>query len=131
MYQRTEIIGRLGHPPSTRSMPDGSPVCSFSVATDEKWTGKDGQKHEETEWFNVVCFGKLAEICEQYLDKGKLIFLAGKMKTRSWDDKDGKKQYKTELIASEMKMLGGKSDPDNATKVERPADTVDEGSIPF
>ena len=131
MYQRTEIIGRLGHPPSTRFTNDGSSVCSFSVATDEKWTGKDGQKHEETEWFSIVTFNRLAEICDQYLDKGKLVFIAGKMKTRSWDDKDGVKKYKTELVANEMKMLGGKTEPDNAVKVERPDDTIDDSCIPF
>ena len=131
MLNRAEIIGRLGHPPSTRELPNGGTVCSFSVATDEKWTGKDGQKHEETEWFNVVCFGRLAEICDQYLDKGKLVFLAGKMKTRSWDDKDGVKRYKTELVANEMKMLGGRTEPDNAVKVERPDDTILDPDIPF
>ena len=131
MYQRVEIIGRLGHPPSTRSLPSGGAVCSFSVATDEKWTGNDGQKHEETEWFAVVAFGKLAEICETYLDKGKLVFVAGRMKTRSYDDKDGVKRYKTELIASEMKMLSGKPEPDNAVKIERPEDTISDQDIPF
>lgn len=131
MYQRVEIIGRLGHPPSTRMLNDGSPVTSFSVATDKKWTDKNGQKHEQTEWFSVVAFGKLAEICETYLDKGKLVFIAGEMKTRSWDDKNGVKRYKTELIANEMKMLSGKPEPDNAVKIERPADTTSDESIPF
>jgi len=78
-----------------------------------------------------VAFGRLAEICEQYLDKGKLVFIVGKMKTRSWDDKDGVKRYKTELIANEMKMLGGKPEQDNAVKVERPVDTNSDSEIPF
>ena len=78
-----------------------------------------------------MAFGRLAEICEQYLDKGKLVFIVGKMKTRSWDDKDGVKRYKTELIANEMKMLGGKPEQDNAVKVERPVDTNSDSEIPF
>ena len=131
MYQRTEIIGRLGHPPSMRSTASGNKVCSFSVATDRKWTDKSGQKREKVSWHNVVCFDKLAEICEMYLDKGKLVFIAGELDYQEWNDKDGNKRNKTELIASEMKMLSGKSEPDNAVKVERPADTISEEDIPF
>jgi len=131
MVNSVSIIGRLGHPPSTRIMPDGSPVCSFSVATDEKWTGKDGQKHEDVQWHNCVTFGKLAEICDQYLDKGKLVYIAGKLKYSTWDDKDGIKRNKTEIIASEMRMLGGKQEPDNAVKVEKPDDTASDSEIPF
>ena len=131
MANKAIICGRLGHPPSTRFTNDGKPVCSFSVATDDKWTDKDGQKHKEIEWHQVVCFGRLAEICDQYLDKGKQVHIMGKLKTRKWDDKDGNKRQVTEIIANEMEMLSGKTEPDNAVKVERPDDTTDDSDIPF
>jgi len=129
---RAEIIGRLCHPPEIKYTNAGDPVCNMSVATNEKWTGKDGQKHEEVEFHRVVCFGKLAGICEQYLDKGKLVFLSGKLKTSSWDDKTtGAKRYRTEIIANQMEMLGSKPVADNAVPVKRPDDTPDDSSIPF
>ena len=139
MLNRVEIIGRLGHPPSTRYTNSGTPVCNFSVATDEKWTDKDGNKQESTEWHNVVAWGKLAEICDQYLDKGKLIWLSGKLKTRKWQDKDGNDRYTTEIIASEMKMLSSKNessyDNNNSVPVRKPDDVTDDDmggdSIPF
>ena len=132
MLNRAEIIGRLCHAPSIRYTTAGDPVCNMSVATNEKWTGKDGQKHEEAEFHNVVCFGKLAGICEQYLDKGSQVYLAGKLKTSSWDDKNnGAKRYKTEIIANEMEMLGSKPAADNEIPAKSAADIPGSGQIPF
>jgi len=99
----------LGKDPETRYLPDGSPVCSFSVATEERWKDKSGEKQTRTEWVNVVCFGKLGEICQQYLTKGSQVYCEGKLRTSSWEGKDGVKRYKTEVMLTDMKMLGGKS----------------------
>jgi single-strand DNA-binding protein len=83
-------------------------VTSFSVATDEVWKDKSGEKVQKTEWHRIVTFSKLAEICGKYLAKGKLVYIEGRIQTRSWDDKEGKKHYTTEIIANNMKMLDPK-----------------------
>jgi len=85
------------------------PIATFSIATSERWKGNDGKQMEKTEWINIVAFGRLAEICGEYLHKGKQIYIQGKIQTRSWE-KDGQKHYKTEVIAREMKMLGKRDD---------------------
>lgn len=101
------VLGRLGKDPELKYTPAGQPVCSFSIACSESWTDKSGQKQEKTEWINVVVWGKLAELCNQYLAKGRQAFIEGKLSTRSWDDKDGKKCYKTEVVAETVQFLGG------------------------
>ncbi len=100
------IIGRLGRDPEMRYTASGKPVTVFSVAVNRTWTTGDGDRHEETEWFNVVAWGNLAEICKQHLHKGQSVYLDGRLQTRSWDDPDGKKHYRTEIVANEMIMLG-------------------------
>jgi len=108
---KVELIGRLGQDPEGRSMPNGEQVCNMSVATSEKWRDKNtGETKEATEWHRCVVFGKLANICLEYLTKGSLVYLEGKNKTRKWTDKDGIERYTTEVHCHEMKMLGGKSD---------------------
>ncbi len=105
------IVGRLGKDPEMRYMPDGTAVASFSVATSEDWKDKStGEKKERTEWHRIVAFRKLGEICGEYLSKGKLVYIEGRLQTRSWDDKDGNKRYTTEIVASDMQMLGSKED---------------------
>ena len=105
------LVGRLGKDPEIRSTPNGTTVCKFSLATDERWTDKSGEKQERTEWHNIVAWGKLAEICGQYLRKGKLIYIDGSIRTDSWDDKEtGQKKYRTEIIAANMQMLDKKGD---------------------
>lgn len=105
------LIGSLGKDPETRYLPNGDAVCNFSVATSESWKDKQtGEKKEATEWHRVSAFGKLAEICAQYLTKGSLVYLEGKITTRKWEDKDGQHRYTTEIRADQMKMLGGKRD---------------------
>jgi single-strand DNA-binding protein len=113
MYQSITVIGHLGQDPEIRMTPTGQPVANVSVAATEKWTGKDGKKEERTEWFRVVCWGKLAEIVSKYCHKGDLVMFVGRMQTRSWED-NGVKRYATDLVASEMKMLSGKRESSGA-----------------
>ncbi len=105
------LVGRLGKDPEIRSLPSGTSVAKFSLATDERFTDKAGEKQERTEWHNIVAWGKLAEICGQYLRKGKLVYIEGSIRTDSWDDKEsGQKKYRTEIIANTMQMLDKKGD---------------------
>jgi single-strand DNA-binding protein len=105
------LVGRLGKDPELRSIPSGTSVAKFSLATDDRFTDKAGEKQERTEWHNIVVWGKLAEICGQYLRKGRLVYIEGSIRTDSWDDKEtGVKKYRTEIIASTMQMLEKKGD---------------------
>ena len=108
MVNKATLIGRLGKDPDIRYTPDGTMVTNFNLATDEQWKDKNGEKVQKTEWHRIVTFGKLAEICGNYLVKGKLVFVEGRIQTRSWEDKDGVKRYTTEIIASNMQMLDSK-----------------------
>jgi single-strand DNA-binding protein len=99
------LIGNLGRDPEIRYTPSGLAVANFSLATTENWT-KDGQKESRTEWHRIVAFGRLAEICGEYLAKGKQIYIEGKIQTREWEDKDGNKRFTTEIVAGQMQMLG-------------------------
>ena len=100
------IIGTLGRYPEMRYTPSGRPVTSFSVATSRTWTSAEGERREETEWFNVVAWGTLAEICKSHLSKNQQVYMEGRLQTRSWEDKSGKKHFRTELVANEMILLG-------------------------
>jgi len=100
------LVGNLGQDPEVRYTKAGQAVASFSLATSEKWTGKDGNKEEKTEWHRIVAWGKLGEICGEYLYKGKQVYIEGRLQTREWDDKDGNKKQTTEIVASNMTMLG-------------------------
>lgn len=105
------LVGRLGKDPEVKSTPSGSTVAKFSLATDEKFTDRNGERQERTEWHNIVAWGKLAEICGQYLRKGKQVYIEGSIRTDSWEDKEsGQKRYRTEIIAQTMQMLGSKDD---------------------
>lgn len=111
------ITGYVGKDPEVKYMDNGTGIANFSVATSDDYKNKQGEKIEETEWHRIVIFGKLAEIVEKYVKKGSFLQLMGKIKTRSWDDKDGNKRYTTEIICDNMQMLGSKSDtglPDQA-----------------
>lgn len=101
------VLGRLGQDPELKYTPSGAAVCNFTLATSESWQGKDGQKQERTEWHRVVVWGKLAELCNQYLAKGRQAFVEGSLQTRSWDDKDGNKRYTTEINAKVVQFIGG------------------------
>jgi single-strand DNA-binding protein len=100
------IIGQLGREPELRYTPGGKAVASFAVETRRDWTSPDGQRHEEAEWFNVVAWGALAEICRQHLVRGQQIYVEGRLHTRSWEDPDGRRHFRTEIVASEMVILG-------------------------
>ena len=103
------IVGNLGRDPEVRYTPNGSAVCNVSVATTRSWKNKEsGDKSEETEWHRVVFYDKLAEIAGEYLKKGRAVYVEGRLKTRKWQDKDGVEKYTTEIIASDMQMLGSR-----------------------
>jgi single-strand DNA-binding protein len=104
------IIGHLGRDPEMRYTPSGRPVTTFTVATSRTWNTSDGERHTETEWFNVVAWGNLAEICKQYLNKGQQVYIEGRLQTRFWDDKEGNKHNSTEIVANEMIMLGDRKE---------------------
>lgn len=109
MLNKVILIGRLGRDPETRFMPNGEAVCNFSVATSEKYTDKNGQRQESTEWHNVTMYRKLAEIAGQYLKQGSQVYIEGKIKSRKYTDKKGVERTDYDIIANEMKMLGGNS----------------------
>jgi len=101
------LIGRLGADPEIRYTPSGAEVANFRIATSEMWTNKNGEKEERTEWHRIVAWRNLAKICGEYLSKGRLVYIEGKIRTRAWEDRDGNKRTTTEIEAAEMKMLGG------------------------
>jgi single-strand DNA-binding protein len=100
------LVGNLGADPEVRYSSTGTAVANFRIATSENWTNKEGGKETRTDWHRVVAFGKLGEICAEYLSKGKQVYVEGKLRTRSWEDKEGNKRWITEVVASNMVMLG-------------------------
>ena len=111
------LIGRLGHEPEMRYTPSGRPLTKFQLATNRSWTTAEDEKKTETEWFNIVAWGKLAEICNQYLTKGQQVYIEGRLHSRRWQDEDGVNHSSVEVIAQEMIMLDGRSsekEPDSA-----------------
>ena len=107
---RVIIVGRLGQDPEVKYFQDGSAVCNFSVATSQEWKDKTtGEKKEKVEWHRIVAFRKLAELCGQYLAKGRQVFIEGRLQTRQWE-KDGQNHYTTEIVANSIEFLGGKSE---------------------
>lgn len=111
MLNKVMIIGNLGRDPEVRTTPSGQNVANFTVATNRKWKDRDGNLQEKTEWHQVVCWGRQAEIAGQYLTKGKLIYVEGRLETRSWEDKThGDKRYRTEIICDNFQMLGRRGD---------------------
>lgn len=104
------IIGHLGRDPEMRYTATGRPVTTFTVATNRLWNTADGERHSETEWFNVVAWGNLAEICKQYLSKGQQVYVEGRLQTRRWEDSEGVRRSNAEIVASEMMILGDKKE---------------------
>lgn len=122
-YHKTIVLGNLGRDPESRYLPNGDAVCNFSVAVTEKYKSKDGESKESTTWYRINAFGKLAEICGQYLKKGASVMIDGKMQMRKYKDKDGVERESWELKADSMQMLGGKSEQssgDSASTHEKP-----------
>jgi single-strand DNA-binding protein len=138
------LIGNLGRDPEVRYMPNGEAVCNFSIATTDSWKDKSGERQEKTEWHNIVIYRKLAEIAGEYLEKGRPVYIEGRLQTRKWE-KDGVTRYSTEIIADQMQMLGTRASNDssdddynqepqeNAPKAAKPAPSIDdfEEDIPF
>jgi single-strand DNA-binding protein len=128
------VIGHLGADPEMRYLPSGAAVTNFRVAASRRWTGQDGQPKEETEWFSVVTYNKLAEICGQNLAKGRLVYVEGRLRTRSWDGQDGQKHYRTEVIAFTVQFLEAKGQRPGATTGPAEEDfggDVEPDDIPF
>lgn len=139
MVNKAIVVGRLGRDPEMRYTPSGQPVANFSVATDETWSSKDGEKQTRTEWHRIVVWGRLAEICNEYLKKGRLVYIEGRLQTRDWEDRDGNKRSTTEIVATDMKMLGGPGDnrmgPEASSSSRETSSSMEEGitddDIPF
>src|ERR1700733_1721829 len=104
------LVGRLGRDPDTRYTSGGQAVCNFTMATDETYKDRSGERQKRTEWHRIVVWGKQAEIAQQYLRKGSLVFLEGRIQTRQWDDREGQKRTTVEIVASNFRMLGGRGD---------------------
>ena len=102
------LIGNLGRDPEMRYTPSGKAVATFSLATNRSWQSSDGERHEETEWFNIVAWGGLAEICSQHLTSGQQVYIEGRLQTREWESSAGEKHHSTEVVAQELIMLGAK-----------------------
>lgn len=143
MVNRVILVGHLGRDPEMRYTSSGTPVTNFSLATNERWNNQKGERQERTEWHKIVTWNKLAEISNQYLTKGQLVFIEGRIQTREWDDRDGNKRRTTEIIASDMRMMSPRSsdelrpqEPVGVTEGENAAEGkmdagVTEDDIPF
>jgi single-strand DNA-binding protein len=120
---KVTLIGHCGKQPEVRYTQSGSPVANFSLATNESWTSKTGERQDTTEWHRIVAWGKLAEICQEYVHKGSYLYIEGKIQTRSYDDRDGVKRYITEIKAMEVGLLDRKPGLESAGG-EPPIDTL-------
>jgi single-strand DNA-binding protein len=124
------IIGHLGQDPEMRYTPTGRPVTTMRIATSRTWKSADGERRSETEWFTVVAWGNLAEICNQYLAKGKQVYFEGRLHNRRWEDSDGNKRLTTEIVADQMIMLGERTGDKDAPPTDLPA-FDEEDEFPF
>ena len=128
------LLGRLGADPEIRYTSNGTAVANFRIATSERWTNSNGEKEERTEWHRIVAFGKLGEICGQYLAKGKQVYIEGRLQTRNWEDKDKNQRTTTEIIATGMQMLGsagGTKAPDKEESSFSEEEPIKDDDIPF
>jgi single-strand DNA-binding protein len=116
---KVQIIGHLGRDPEMRYTPSGRPVTTFSVATTRSWSTASGERREETEWFNIVAWGGLAEVCNDYLVKGQQVYIEGRLQTRRWEDEDGNKRSSVEIVAREMIMLGERKKRQDSSGAEK------------
>ena len=125
------LVGRLGRDPELKYTASGTPFCRFSMATDDSWTDKgSGERTERTEWHNIVVWDKLAEICNNYLTKGKMVYIEGSLQTREWDDQEGNKRKTTEIRARDMMMLGGPGEGGGGGGSRRPSGPPPAGDSP-
>ncbi len=122
------LLGRLGRDPECKALQSGDQVANFSIATSKSWKDASGAKQERTEWHNIVAFKKLAEVAGKYLTKGRQVFVEGELQTRSWEDKDGTKKYKTEIVARRIEFIGDKPGVDKNTG-EVPSEAPDDDNF--
>jgi len=122
MYNKAFLIGRLGQDPEIKKIESGVSYVTFSLATNEFWRNKAGDKQERTEWHRIVAFGRIAEICDRFLSKGRMVFIGGRIQTRNWEDKNGVKRYITEILMLDMKILDSKIS--NHVKIPDKEDTA-------
>lgn len=128
---QVNLLGRIGKDPELKNA-GGVPVCNFSVATSKTWKDEGGEKHEKTQWTDVVCFRKTAEIAAKYLSKGRQVYVTGELQTSSWDDKEtGKKRYRTEVIAHHIEFIGDGKGKDGAAEPGSADATAESQEIPF
>jgi single-strand DNA-binding protein len=139
------LIGNLGRDPEIRYTPEGTPVANFSLATSENWTDKNGSRQEHTEWHNIVAWKRLADLSQKYLSKGRQVYIEGRIRTREWNDRDGNKRRTTEVVATQMVLLGSRSQSmdadiqpsETATRAEPESDEpfgdagITDSDIPF
>jgi single-strand DNA-binding protein len=125
------LIGNVGKDPEMRFTPTGSPVTSFSLATNRTYNTPEGEKKKETEWFSIVAWSKLAELCNQYLTKGKLVYVEGRLQTRTWDGTDGQKHSRTEVVASQVLFLDKGGEGSAAEPKGEEPESGDSGDLPF
>lgn len=119
---RVFLVGRLGRDPEMRYTSAGQAVCNFSLATDETYRDRNGERQKRTEWHKIVVWGKQAEIAQQYLKKGSLIFIEGRIQSRQWDDKEGQKRTSFEIVANNFRMLGGRGEAPAGTAAGAPTE---------
>lgn len=129
------LIGNLGRDPEIRYTPSGQAVTSFSIATTDKWRDKEGQMQERTDWHNIVCWGRQAEIANEYLKKGRPVYIEGRIQNRSYNDKDGNKRYISEIVTQRLQLLGarpeGAQEPPQEPEQPPPDITTDDEDLPF
>jgi single-strand DNA-binding protein len=130
---RIIIIGNLGSEPEMRFTPNGRPVTSFSAATNRRYTTSEGERREETEWFTIVTWGRLAEQCNQFLSKGRLVYVEGRLRTHSWEGQDGQKRYRNEIVADRVSFLDRQSSAhlNEDKSIEPGMDDMEPDDIPF
>ena len=131
MYQRTVVVGHLGRDPEMRYTQEGTPVTSFSVATTRRWTSREGEAREETTWFRVSAWGRQAEVCNQYLSKGRLALVEGTVSASAWKGRDGEARASLELRADRVVFLGGRGEPAEAEAGPEVEEGTGEDEIPF
>ena len=115
------LIGNLGSDPDVRYTANGTAVANFNIATNESWNNKEGQREERTEWHRIVCWNKIAELCGEYLSKGRTVYIEGRIQTREWEDKEGNKRYTTEVVANTVQFLGGRGEASNRNEEKKAA----------
>jgi len=129
---RIMVIGNVGNEPEMRFTPSGKPVTNFSLATTRTYTSKDGERTDETLWFNIVAWGKLAENCNEYIEKGGQVYADGRLQTNEWEGEDGQKRYKLEIVANTVLFLGKKSEKQASGELtELEDEELSPGEIPF